>query len=99
MNIEVKKEENVCTLMIEGRIDTVTAPELEKMIRENADDCNKMILDMSGVDYISSAGLRVFLVAHRLMEKKNGFVLKGLTKNVLTILQMTGFDSTLHIKE
>jgi len=43
MNIEVKKEENVCTLMIEGRIDTVTAPELEKMIRENADDCNKII--------------------------------------------------------
>ncbi len=97
MNITVIKEENVCTLLIEGRIDTVTSAELNSTFQENAAGCDKMIFDMSGVDYISSAGLRVLLIAHKEMAKKSGLVLRGLNQNVLSILKLTGFDNTLNI--
>ena len=97
MNITVIKEENVCTLLIEGRIDTVTSAELNSTFQENAAGCDKMIFDMSGVDYISSAGLRVLLIAHKEMAKKSGLVLRGLNQNVLSILKLTGFDKTLNI--
>lgn len=85
--------------MIEGRIDTLTAPELEKVFKENAGKADKMIFDMSGVDYISSAGIRAIVSAYRLMGEKDGLVLKGLTKNVQTIIRMTGLEKKLTIEE
>lgn len=99
MNITAHKRQNTCTLLISGRIDTLTAPELEKAFSENADSCEKMIFDMSGADYISSAGLRVLVSSHRNMEKKNGLVLKGVKGNVSDILKMTGFDGFLNIEK
>lgn len=97
MNITVKKEENVCTLIIEGRIDTLTAPELDKVFQENADVSDKMIFDMTEVDYISSAGIRTLVSAHRKMSGKGGLVLKNLSSSVFSILQMTGLDKKLTI--
>ncbi len=67
MEITVKNEEKVYTLMIEGRVDTLTACELEKVFRENAEKADKMIFDMNGVDYISSAGIRAIVSAYRVM--------------------------------
>lgn len=99
MNITVKKEETVCTLMIEGRIDTLTAPELDKTFRENSEGCDRMIFDMSGVDYISSAGIRVLVSSHRAMTGKGSLVLKGVSKSVLSILDMTGLSKKLNIEE
>ena len=99
MNITVKNEEKVYTLVIEGRIDTLTAPELEKTFRDNAEKADKMIFDMSGVDYISSAGIRTIVLAYRVMGNKDGLVLKGLTNNVLTIIRMTGLEKKLTIEE
>ena len=99
MNISVKNEEKVYTLIIEGRVDTITAPELEKVFRENAEKADKMIFDMSGVDYISSAGIRTIVLAYRVMGNKDGLVLKGLTNNVLTIIRMTGLEKKLTIEE
>ena len=72
MNITVIKEENVCTLLIEGRIDTVTSAELNSTFQENAAGCDKMIFDMSGVDYISSAGL-VAQICHLRSLSRAGF--------------------------
>lgn len=99
MNISVNKEEKVCTLVIEGRIDTITAPELEKVFKENADDADKVIFDMAGVDYISSAGIRAIVAAYRFMSSKGGLALRGLTKNVSTIIRMTGLEKKLTIEE
>lgn len=99
MNISVNKEEKICTLVIEGRIDTITAPELEKVFKENADDADKVIFDMAGVDYISSAGIRAIVAAYRFMSSKGGLVLRGLTKNVSTIIRMTGLEKKLTIEE
>ena len=99
MNITVKNEEKVYTLIIEGRVDTLTAPELEKVFRENSEKADKMIFDMSGVDYVSSAGIRAIVSAYRVMGNKDGLVLKGLRKNVLTIIRMTGLEKKLTIEE
>jgi len=98
MNITTKKEENVCTLIIEGRIDTITAPELDKVFQENADGSDKMIFDMTGVDYISSAGIRTLVAAHRKMSVKSGLILRNPDSSVLSILKMTGLDKKLNVE-
>ena len=99
MEITVKNEEKVYTLIIEGRLDTLTAPELEKAFRDNSEKADKMISDMSGVDYVSSAGLRAIVAAYKAMNSKGGLVLKGLRSNVLTIIRMTGLEKKLTIEE
>ena len=99
MKINTEIKENICTLTIDGRIDTLTAPELGEAFRENAENCDRMIFDLSKVDYISSAGLRVIVATHREMEKKDGLILRGLSKNVQSIINMTGFNKALHIEE
>lgn len=100
MNITTRSNaDSVCTLTVEGRMDTLTAQELENKIKACAEDCDKMILDLSGVDYISSSGLRVIVLTHRIMSEKGGLVLKGLNKNVRSVISMTGFDNVLKIEE
>ena len=98
MNVTVKKEDDSCILMIEGRIDTLTAPELEKIFQENSDGCSTMIFEMSGVEYISSAGIRVLVSSHRRMEKEGILILKGICPDVLSILKMTGLDNRLNVE-
>ena len=99
MDITVKNEEKIYTLIIEGRIDTLTAPELVKVFRENAGKADKMIFDMYGVDYVSSAGIRAIVSAYKIMGNKDGLVLKGLRNNVRTIIRMTGLEKKLTIEE
>ena len=99
MKITVKNEGKVYTLVIEGRIDTLTAPELGKVFNDNAEKADKMIFDMYGVDYISSAGIRAIVSAYKAMGSKDGLVLKGLKNNVLTIIRMTGLEKKLTIEE
>ncbi len=99
MNVSVNTVDNISTFTIEGRIDTLTAPELDKAFTEAEPVSDKVIFDMSGVDYISSAGMRVIIAVHRAMTTKNGLVLKGLSKNVRTIINLTGFTKILNIEE
>ena len=99
MEINVSKEEKTCIIAPVGRVDTLTAPELEQAVQEHAEKCQKLILDFKDVDYISSAGLRVIVSAHREMAGKDGMVLRGLNKNVRTIINMTGFNKKLNIEE
>ena len=99
MNITVKNEEKVYTLIIVGRVDTLTDPELEKVFCDNAEQADKMIFDMYGVDYVSSAGIRAIVSAYKIMGNKDGLVLKGLRNNVLTIIRMTGLEKKLTIEE
>ncbi len=99
MNLSVTSESNTYTFTISGRIDTLTAPELETKFTEIEPHADKVIFDMTGVEYISSAGMRAIVATHRAMAKKDGLVLKGLTKNVRTIINLTGFTKILHIEE
>ena len=88
---------NALTIEIEGRVDTVTAPELEKMIGESSDKAESLLLDFAKVEYISSAGLRVLLSAHKAMSKKGGMKIKNAGEDIMEIFEVTGFTDILNI--
>lgn len=99
MKIEAATNGDTVILFPEGWIDSTNAAELERAVDAYVDDCEKMILDFSGIDYISSAGLRVIVGAHRQMESKQGLILRNLNRNVTDIIRLTGFDAKLNIEK
>ncbi len=89
------------TLVLSGRIDTQTSPEFEAAIKESLEAnkaINKLVLDFTEIDYISSAGLRVLLSAHKSLMKKEGLTLMNVNPSVYEIFEVTGFNSILDIK-
>ena len=98
MKLNTSFEEKTCPIAIEGSIDTLTAGELEQAVNDAAPKCEKMILDMSKVDYISSGGLRVVVGANHTVGNGN-LILRGLAPNVLEIFRLTGFTKYLTIEE
>lgn len=99
MNIKTTKENNITTISIDGRLDTMTAPELTAEIDKIAPDSDKIILDISQLEYISSAGIRTLVTAHKLMSEKDGFTVKAPNKNVMEIIKLTGLTAVLDIVE
>lgn len=97
MKLNVTEKDKICTIMIEGSIDALTSEELEQAISAAAPGCEKMVLDMTGVDYISSAGLRAVVGANHSLGKDN-LTLRGLAPNVLEIFRLTGFTKFLNIE-
>ena len=97
MNINVKLSERTRTLFIEGDVNTLTAPELDNAIEENAPQSERMILDFKDVKYISSAGIRAVLRARQL-KGSDRLTLKNLSKNVSDIFKITGFTKILNIE-
>ena len=98
MTIDIKRQDKGITVAIEGRLDTVTAPVLEKTITENIEGIETLVLDMKGLEYISSAGLRVLLGAQKKMQKCGSMKLTGVCEAVMEILEMTGFADILTIE-
>jgi len=94
MTIEKKMENGKMILKISGRLDTQTAPELEKTM-EDMEDCKELILDMAELEYISSAGLRVILKAQKLMNTKGEMKLTGVNESVMEVFEITGFSDIL----
>ena len=94
MTIEKKMENEKMILKISGRLDTQTAPELEKTM-EDMEDCKELILDMAELEYISSAGLRVILKAQKLMNTKGEMKLTGVNESVMEVFEITGFSDIL----
>lgn len=97
MKLNTSFDDKNCTIMIEGSIDTLTARDLEQAVNDAAPKCEKMILDMEKVDYISSGGLRVVVGANRTVGKGN-LTLRNLAPNVLEIFRLTGFTKVLNIE-
>ena len=83
-------------LAIKGRLDTVTAPELEKEL--NFTDVNSLVLDLVDLDYLSSAGLRTILNAQKAMKSKGKMVVRNVKPEIMEIFEMTGFSSILTIE-
>ncbi len=98
MEITKIAENGVITLIINGRIDTTTAPVLEKEILADIKDNDKLVLDFKDVEYISSAGLRVLLSSHKIMEKKGGMTVKSINEALEEIFEVTGFSDILNIE-
>ncbi len=98
MQITQKKEADKVVLVVEGRVDTTTAPALENEIGGLGADVKALVLDMSGVEYISSAGLRVLLGAQKKMSKVGTLKLTGVRDAVMEVFEMTGFADILDIE-
>ena len=98
MTITKIQNGNALTLALEGRLDTMTAPELEAEIKAIPADVAALTLDLEKLDYISSAGLRVFLSAHKAMSAKDGFKVKNVNEIVEEIFEVTGFSDILDIE-
>ena len=98
MTIEIKKNQGEITIEIVGRLDTITAPVLDKTINEDIGDTNKLILDIKGVEYISSAGLRVLLSAQKKMQKTVSMKVINVCAEVMEVFEMTGFADILVIE-
>ena len=98
MTIEIKKNAKETIIEVVGRLDTITAPVLEKTINDNIGNVQSLILDFTGVEYISSAGLRVLLGAQKKMQKSGSMKLKGVCEDVMEVFEMTGFADILTIE-
>lgn len=98
MNINIEKENGSTVIKIEGRLDTTTAPELEKAINAEGEALKSLVLDFKGVEYISSAGLRVLLTAQKKMNVQGHMELTDVSEAVMDIFEMTGFADILVIK-
>ena len=98
MNINIEKVDNSIVFKLEGRLDTVTAPELENAINNEGEALENLVLDFSGISYISSAGLRVLLGAQKKMNVQGSMELVNVSDDVMDILEMTGFADILVIK-
>ena len=98
MNINIKKENGITVLEISGRLDTTTAPELEKAINAEGEALKNLVLDFKGVEYISSAGLRVLLTVQKKMNAQGHMELTNVSEAVMDIFEMTGFADILEIK-
>ena len=98
MDIKKTKNDTTLTLAIQGRIDTTTAPQLEAELRSDIDGVTELYLDFTGVEYISSAGLRVRLSAQKLMSRQGKMVLSHVNESVMEVFEVTGFSDILTIE-
>ena len=98
MTIEIKKNETETIMEIVGRLDTITAPALDKTINEDIGDTKNLVLDVKGMEYISSAGLRVLLSAQKKMQKIGSMKVIGVCEEVMEVFEMTGFADILVIE-
>ena len=98
--MKIIKNQNGTALEIalEGRLDTTTAPELEKELKSSLSGASELTLDFSKLDYISSAGLRVLLSAHKTMVGKGGMTVKNVNEVVQEVFEVTGFADILNIE-
>ena len=98
MTIEIKRNVNETIIEAAGRLDTTTAPVLDKTINEDIEGTKNLVLDLKGVEYISSAGLRVLLSAQKKMQQNGSMKVKNVCEAVMEVFEMTGFADILVIE-
>ena len=98
MNIDKQWNGDTLTLKISGKLDALTAPDLESSLNEDIDSINSLVMDLSELKYISSAGLRVLLTTQKTMITKGTMIIKNVQKPVMEVFTLTGFVSVLTIE-
>ena len=98
LNINKSCENEKLTVALSGRLDTTTAPELEKSLKESLNDVSELVMDLNGLEYISSAGLRVLLSAQKTMMKQGSMKVTHVSETVMEIFEVTGFVDILTIE-
>ena len=98
MTMEIKRNTDVIILELIGRLDTTTAPALDKTINENLNNIKNLILDFRGLEYISSAGLRVLLSTQKKMQQIGTMKVINVSEEVFEVFEITGFADILVIE-
>lgn len=98
MEMTKSVQENSVNIGLVGRLDTITAPELERELQEILPDVKELVLDFEGLEYISSAGLRVLLSAQKIMAKQGEMRITHVNETVMEIFEVTGFSDILTIQ-
>lgn len=98
LNIKKSINENGLTVVLTGRLDTTTAPELEKELKASLDGVSALTIDMAALEYISSAGLRVLLSAQKTMNKQGEMKVVHVGETIMEIFEVTGFSDILSIE-
>lgn len=98
LKIEVKAEKTKLILNLIGRLDTTTAPQLETVVADNLTDVTDLQMDFAGLEYLSSAGLRVILATSKQMKAQGSMVITHVNKDVMEVFTITGFTDILTIE-
>ena len=98
MTIEIKRNTEETIIKLVGRLDTTTAPALDKTINEDIAGTKNLVLDVKELEYISSAGLRVLLGAQKKMQKIGSMKVTNVREEVMEVFEMTGFADILVIE-
>lgn len=98
MNIIVNKNESAVDMVLDGRLDTNTSPQLDAAIKENIAGVQELYIDMKDLKYISSAGLRVILSAQKQMNRQGKMVLRNVGEAIMDVFEVTGFVDILTIE-
>ena len=99
MKINIKRNGNELTVTLKGRLDTLTSPDLEEELEDKLDDVEMLIFDFTGLEYISSAGLRVLVGAAQAIDEHDGdMVIRNLSVPVRDVFDITGFSDAFDIE-
>ena len=98
LKIKKDRKDSALTMVLEGRLDTTTAPQLEEELTASLDGVTDLVFEISDLEYISSAGLRVLLSAQKIMNRQGGMVVRNATDEVMEIFEVTGFSDILTIE-
>lgn len=99
MKIESKKEGRKLILRLQGRLETATAPQLQRIVEQKLDDIGELQIDMEELEYVSSAGLRVLLAASKKMKAQDGAMqIYHVNRDIQGVFEITGFSNILDIR-
>ena len=98
LNVEKKLDGDSLYVTVEGRLDTITSPDLEKEINESIEGVKELTLDFEKVEYISSSGLRVLLAEQKVMNKQGSMKVINVNDTIMEIFEVTGFTDILTIE-
>lgn len=98
MTIEKKKDGTSLTIILKGRLDTLAAPAFEEEVKKALPDLTDLVFDLSELEYVSSSGLRVFLMAQKTMKDQGNMTVKNVSSSIYDIMEVTGFTNFLNIE-
>jgi len=98
MTIEKIANGSKLTVVLTGRLDTTTAPKLEAELKQSVGGVEKLVLDFTALEYLSSAGLRVLLAAQKVMNRQGEMIVRNINETIAEIFEVTGFADVLTVE-
>ncbi len=98
MTINKINDDTTLTIELEGRLDTVSAPQLEAELKKSISGIENLVFDFEKLEYLSSAGLRVLLASQKVMNRQGQMIIKNVNSTIMDIFEVTGFSEILTVE-